>query len=198
MSSHHLVALLSLTGCLRRGGQPGIYGQLPPYSSMLRDCPRLANRLLHCVSALSEQEHIRVRLASRGCFHDFEHEFVFTPATGGAAGLSHSSRRENLVDGARFVAPSHLSASALAELDAVIAYFRAPAPLPNGRRCRADETVELSLFRGGLEVAMERFVGTCGSWDDEALTFGRLLRIEREIAGPPPNQPRGLQRDRSR
>jgi hypothetical protein len=133
------------------------------------------------------QEQIRVRLASRGCFHDFDHEFVFTPATGGAAGLSHFSRRNNLVDGAHFVAPSHLSASALAELDALISYLRAPAPLPNGRICRADETVELSLYRYGIEVAMERFIGTCGSPDQEALTFGRLLRIEREIAGPPQN-----------
>ena len=184
-----LVAAVTALGAsvLIRSTRPPSHGSAAsalPLASK-RDAPKRHAPI--SFSALGDQEQIRVRLASRGCYHDFDHEFVFTPATNGAAGLSHLSRRNNLIDGAHFVAPSHLSASALAQLDALVAYFRTPTPLPTGRICRVNETVELSLYRYGIEVAMERFVGTCGSPDEQVLTFGRLLRIERGIAAPPQN-----------
>jgi hypothetical protein len=138
-------------------------------------------------SALRSGEKIRVRFASRGCYHDFEQDFVFTPAPDGDVALAHAVRQANLVEGWSFVTPPRLSGPHLAELDALVEYFRAPYPLPQGRHCRAQETVELVLYHGGQEIAMERFNGTCGSPDEKALTFGRLAPLTRTIAEPPQN-----------
>jgi hypothetical protein len=139
------------------------------------------------LSALSPGEEIRVRFASRGCYHDVEQDFVFTPTSDGNVALTHTVRRANLLEGWLLVAPSRLSGPQLAELDALLAYFRAFYPLPDGRYCRAQETVEIALYRQDHEVAMERFSGTCGSPDEKALTFGRLARMTRRIAEPPQN-----------
>ena len=138
-------------------------------------------------SALGRGEEIRVHFASRGCYHDFKQDFIFSPAPDGYVALAHTVRRANLVEGWSLITPLRLSRPQLAELDALVAYFRAPYPLPNGRYCRGQETVEIALYRYGHEVAMERFNGTCGSPDEDALTFGRLARLTRPLPEPPQN-----------
>ena len=56
-------------------------------------------------SALALGEEIRVHFTSRGCYHDFEQDFVFTPAPDGDLGLAHRVRRANLVEGWSLIAP---------------------------------------------------------------------------------------------
>ena len=152
----------------------------PPHTTAPRHAPI-------SFSALGPGEEIRVRFASRGCYHDVEQDFVFTPAPAGTVALTHIVRRATLLNGWYLVAPSRLSRPQLRELDALLTYFRAPYPLPGGRRCRAQQTVELALYRDGQEIAMERFNGTCGSPDENALTFGGLARVTSPIGEPPQN-----------
>ena len=127
-------------------------------------------------AALGAGELIVVRFASRGCFHDFEHDFVFAPAPTGGATLTLVRRRDNLAPDISIVAPSHLSLAELRELDAQLGYLRAPRM----GGCTTSQQIDVTLYRGGDVVAKEHFVdASCGVRAPGTLTFGGLLRIVR-------------------
>jgi hypothetical protein len=127
-------------------------------------------------AALIEGDEIHVRYASRGCFHDFEHNLVFSSAPGGSAALTHATSRSNLLQGYRFVTPSRLSPAELRQLDALLSYYRAPR---NDGMCTTRDSVSVALYHDGTLIATEHFIdGTCGFRpDDNALTFDRLVHI---------------------
>jgi len=135
-------------------------------------------------AALAPGEEIRVRYASRGCFHDVAHALSFTPGPGGAR-LAARTERANLAPGYRFVAPAAVPRADLERLDGLLAYYRSA----RGGGCTTTDSVAVTLYRGGRPVASERFVdGSCGlllRWaqarradrDEPApLTFAALLR----------------------
>lgn len=132
-------------------------------------------------AALAPGEGIHVRITSQGCFHDFDNLIVFSPAAGGAD-LTLAQLRADIAPGASFVTPDQLSRSQLQELDVLLEYYRSPRRVPRAA-CMTRDRVDVTLLRAGEMVAREYFTdATCGFQAENALTFGRLLRIVRRPA----------------
>ena len=134
-------------------------------------------------AALIGDEEIRVRYASWGCFHDVEHNLIFSASPGGGAALTHATSRGNLAPGYRFVTPPRLTPPELRQLDALLSYYRASR---SDGMCTTRESVSVALYHHGRRIAKEHYIdGTCGSGRDyDALTFGRLVSLAPVIPVP--------------
>jgi hypothetical protein len=134
-------------------------------------------------SALAPGDSTQLTFRSDGCFHHFYVAVtIVRDATG--ADVVGDSLEANLAPGWRIQRPARLSDEELAQLDSLVAYYRAVTTTG----CTTVDRISFTTVRGET-VTRESFVdGSCGSYDTGILSLPRLFPLVKDSAMARPNE----------
>lgn len=135
-----------------------------------------ANQLT--VASLDESDSIEIEFRSAGCFHFQQTHISIRKLDRFVAQLS--------ADGKDNLASVELSATDVAALDDLIAYYRA---LTEPGLCTTEETISLTWMKSGSESALEPFSdATCRAPAEGREVIQTLINLVREHSERPSNK----------